>query len=62
MAVVTLMVGFRVFSLGANTWNLLGSMILIGGIVLCFGPEVIWGRYWRGTSLDARLDVPTNQH
>lgn len=46
MAVVTLLVGFRVFSLGNSTWGLLGDTILIGGIVLCFGPELIWGRYW----------------
>jgi len=46
MAVVTLLVGFGVFSLGANTWNLLSAVILIGGIVLCCGPELIWGRYW----------------
>ena len=45
MAVVTLLVGFRVFSLGNSTWGLLGNTILIGGIVLCFGPELIWGRY-----------------
>lgn len=48
MAVVTLLVGFRVFSLGESTWNLLGDTILIGGTALCFGPELIWGRYWRG--------------
>jgi len=47
MAVVTLLVGFRVFSLGDSAWKLLGDTILIGGIVLCFGSELIWGRYWR---------------
>jgi hypothetical protein len=48
MAVVTLLVGFRVFSLGNSTWGLLGDTILVGGTVLCFGPELIWGHYWRG--------------
>jgi hypothetical protein len=47
MAFVTLLVGFRVIPVGPNTWNLLGSTILIGGIVLCCGPEWIWGRYWQ---------------
>ena len=32
--VVTLLVGFRVFSPGNSTWGLLGDTILIGGIVL----------------------------
>ena len=36
MAVVTLLVGFRVFSLGNSTWGLLGDTTLIGGIVLWF--------------------------
>ncbi len=48
MAVVTLLVGFRIISLGESTWNRLGDTILIGAVVLCFGPELIWGRYWRG--------------
>ncbi len=62
MAIVTLLVGFRVFSLGVNTWGVLGNTILIGGVVLCFGSELIWGRYWRGAPLDAMHNVPTDQH
>jgi hypothetical protein len=58
MAVVTLLVGFGVFSLGENTWGLLGNVILIGGIVLCCGPELIWGRYWRVAHPDATHDLP----
>ncbi len=45
MAVVTPLVGFRVFWPGENTWNLLGDTILIGGMDLCFGPELIRGHY-----------------
>jgi len=47
MAVLTLLAGFRIISLGESTWNVLGDAILIGGIVLCCGPELIWGRYWQ---------------
>jgi hypothetical protein len=46
MAVVTLLVGTGAISLGQNSWGVLGNTVLIGGIVLCFGPELIWGRYW----------------
>lgn len=47
MAFVTVLVGFRIISLGTNTWNVVGDTILIGGIILCCGPELIWGRYWQ---------------
>jgi hypothetical protein len=46
MAVVTLLVGFRIISLGRGTWKILGDTILIGAVVLCCGSEMIWGRYW----------------
>lgn len=47
MAVVTLLAGFSIISLGRNTWGLLGDAILVGGVALCCGPELIWGRYWQ---------------
>jgi hypothetical protein len=62
MAIVTLLVGFRVISLGNNPWNLLGAAILIGAVVFCYGPERIWGRYWSAASLDATDGAPADRH
>lgn len=45
MAVVTVLVGAGVVSIGPATWNVLGDAIFIGGAALCFVPEMIWGRY-----------------
>ncbi len=61
MAVITTLVGFKVISLGERPWNLLSATILIGGIVLCFGPELLWGRYWHGADQDAMRTGPTDQ-
>ncbi|HEY6300112.1 MAG TPA: hypothetical protein VIW95_10775 [Candidatus Binatus sp.] len=61
MAVITSLVGFRVISLGARPWNLLSAAILIGGVVLCFGPELLWGRYWHGADQDAMREGQPDQ-
>jgi hypothetical protein len=47
MAVVTLLVGTGMLSFAQNSWTVIGDVVLIGGIGLCFGPELIWGRYWQ---------------
>jgi|SRR5712692_7110917 len=46
MAATTVLVSFRTIWLGANTWRILGNAILIGAIVFCCVPEMLWGRYW----------------
>ena len=38
MALVTLLVGFRVFSLGNSTWGLLADTILVGGMCSMLRP------------------------
>jgi hypothetical protein len=45
MAVVTLLHGFGVVPLGRNGWNLISLATLVGAILLCCLPEMIWGRY-----------------
>jgi hypothetical protein len=46
MAVAVLMHGFRIFWLGSNGWLWLGgSLIVIGGGLLWFLPERLWGKY-----------------
>lgn len=47
MALASLLAGFGVLSVGANPWNVLSEVILIGAVVLYCVPELIWGRYWR---------------
>jgi hypothetical protein len=49
MAGATLLAGFGVWSLGSQTWSVLGDAIALGGVLLCCGPELIWGRYWTTT-------------
>ena len=44
-AVATLLYGMGVISLGAHGWNLIGLTILIGAIVLCCLPEMVFGKY-----------------
>ena len=46
-AMVSLLAGLGIVSLGVNTWNILSGPILVGGVVLHYVPELIWGRYWR---------------
>lgn len=51
MALVTLLHGFGVIPLGRNGWNLISLVTLVGAIVLCCLPEMIWGKY---RSVDGR--------
>ena len=46
-ALGTLLYGLGVIPLGANGWNVIGLTILIGAIVLCCLPELLFGKYRR---------------
>jgi hypothetical protein len=46
-ALVTLLYGLGVLPLGADGWKLIGMTILIGAIVLCCLPELLFGKYRR---------------
>ena len=48
MALITLLYGLDVVSLGRNGWNLIGLTILVGAIVLWCLPEMFWGKYRKG--------------
>lgn len=45
MAIVSLLHGLHVVSLGPRGWSYIGIVLLIASIVLCAVPELIWGRY-----------------
>lgn len=45
MAAASLAYGLHLLPLGPNGWNVLGSITLIGGCLLCCVPESLWGRY-----------------
>jgi hypothetical protein len=45
MALGSLLVGFRIPPFERLSWNALGVIILIGGVLLCYVPEVVAGRY-----------------
>ena len=45
LALVTLLYGLGIVPLGRNGWNLIGWAFLAGAVVLCFLPELFWGRY-----------------
>ncbi len=47
MALITLLFGAGLLPLGANGWNLIGLALLVGGVVLTFGPELVFGKYRR---------------
>ena len=52
MALVTLLYGGGVVSLGRNGWNLIGLTILVGAIVLWCLPEMFLGKYRKGHDED----------
>jgi hypothetical protein len=45
MALITLLYGLSVLPLGSRGWNIISLAVLIGAIVLCCLPEMIWGKY-----------------
>jgi hypothetical protein len=52
MALITLLYGLGLVSLGRNGWNLIGLIILIGAIALCCLPEMFLGKYRSGHAGD----------
>jgi len=47
LAGVALLHGLRVLWLGKEGWNILGLILLVGGVILTFGTERVFGRYRR---------------
>ena len=47
MAILTLLYGFHIARIGAYGWNLISLTVLVGGLLLCYVPEVLIGRYWQ---------------
>lgn len=47
MAGAALLYGLGLIPLGPHGWNILGLILLIGGVGLCCGPEMLLGRYRR---------------
>ena len=47
LAATALLYGLGEIPLGTNGWNTLGLILLVGGVVLCCGSEMIFGRYRR---------------
>jgi hypothetical protein len=47
LAMLALLHGLDVVPLGANGWGWIGVATAVGGIVLWYGPERIWGKYTR---------------
>lgn len=45
MALVTVLHGMHLLPLGHNGWKIIGDSLLIGGVLLCVVPELLWGRY-----------------
>lgn len=52
MALVTLLYGLGIVPLGGNGWNRIGLTILIGAVVLCCLPELVWGKYRKSLAGD----------
>ncbi len=50
MALVALLYGLGILRLGGNAWNLLGLIALVGTIVLWWLPEMLLGKYRKGSS------------
>ena len=47
LAATALLYGLGEIPFGTNGWNTLGLILLVGGVVLWCGPELIFGRYRR---------------
>ena len=51
-AEVALLYGVGVLPIGGHGWNVIGLTILVGAIVLCCLPEIIFGKYRVGRAED----------
>ncbi len=47
MAVLTLLHGLDVISLGSSGWGVIGTVTFFGGLILTYVPERVWGKYLR---------------
>ena len=45
LALVVVLFGTGVLPLGVNGWRMIGLALLIGGVGLTFGPELLLGKY-----------------
>jgi hypothetical protein len=45
MALVTILYSVNVVPLGRNGWGLIGLTVLVGAVVFCCIPEMLWGKY-----------------
>jgi hypothetical protein len=54
LAAVTMLYGFGILRLGHNGWNMIGLALLIGAVVLCCLPEMLFGKYRHAHPTGAR--------
>ncbi len=45
MAVITVLFGAGALPLGPTGWNIVGLILLVGGVTLTYGPELVLGKY-----------------
>lgn len=57
MALVAGLYGAEALELGPNGWQYIGNITVIGGLLLCCIPELIWGRYRQGPGSGQQLRV-----
>jgi len=48
MAIISLLYGLGLMALGHHGWNVIGVTTLVGAIVLCCIPEMVFGKYRKG--------------
>jgi hypothetical protein len=54
MAVVTLLYGFGILTLGRNGWTVLALAIVIGAFALCCLPEWVFGKYRKHPTMESK--------
>ena len=45
LVAITVLFGVGALPLGPNGWNIIGLTLLVGGVTLMYGPELILGKY-----------------
>ena len=45
MAVLALLYGIGRVPLGPHGWSIMSLILIVGGIGLCYGPELLFGQY-----------------